>query len=407
MAFGAQGESVRKDINPALLYFQALQVAPELTSSDRDYLFASEWRVQKLPPRFGELASRYNNQFELVRQAAQATAPCDWGIDWSRGPATLLPHLGRNKVIAQTARLRAAWFLQNGKPMDATQDILAALALARNSSSDGSLIAMLVQIAAENLLCSTVAENYHRFSSEALQQLSEGFAATAGRRTIASCIAIEMLSLPDWLMNKVLAVQKEHPGDEAQVLAEIQKTFVMMGSGGDEGSNDQTLWPRVLSAAGGSSDGILRLLRDAKPLYPKLAAVLALPLAEYETQMKQFSAEVRASKNPIVTEFFPAWEKCRPREFGALTTLAMVQAAAQYKLKGEAGLKTIMDPCGHGPFALERFTFEGEDRGFLLKGAYTGRGFQEIMIFVEKDGAPFQVYGKNAGQASPKPRPAQ
>ena len=349
--------------------------------------------------------SRYNNQFDLVRQAGQATSPCDWGIDWSRGPATLLPHLGRNKGIAQTARLRAAWFLQNGKPMDATQDILAALALARHSGGDGSLIAMLVQIASENLLCSTVAENYHQFSSEALQQLSEGFAATTGRRAIASCIATEMLSLPDWLLNKVLTLQKEYPGDEAQALAEIQKTFVMMSGSGDEGANDQTLWPRVLSAAGGSSDGILRLVRDAKSLYPRLAAVLALPFAEYETQMKQFSAEVSASKNPIVTECFPAWEKCRPKEFGVLTTLAMVQAAAQYKLKGEAGLKTITDPCGHGPFALERFTFEGEDRGFQLKGAYTGRGFQEIMIFAEKDGAPFQVSGKNAGQASPKMHP--
>jgi len=42
------------------------------------------------------------------------------------------------------------------------------------------------------------------------------------------------------------------------------------------------------------------------------------------------------------------------------------------------------------------------DRGFELKSAYAGRGFREVLIFVEKDGPPFLVNGKNAGQAPPK-----
>src|SRR5260370_15309232 len=101
---------------------------------------------------------RYDNQFTLVRQAAAAAVPCDWGIDMSPGPATLLPGLARNKVIVQTARLRSMWFLQHNCQGDAAQDLIAAFALARNISRDGTLISALVQIATENILCAAVAE---------------------------------------------------------------------------------------------------------------------------------------------------------------------------------------------------------------------------------------------------------
>ena len=82
--------------------------------------------------------------------------------------------------------------------------------------------------------------------------------------------------------------------------------------------------------------------------------------------------------------------------------LDMVRAAVQYKLNGEPGLKSVNDLYGQGPFAFERFVFEGVDRGFQFKSAYDGRGYPETLIFVEKVGPPFQVIGKNAGQAPRK-----
>jgi hypothetical protein len=59
-----------------------------------------------------------------------------------------------------------------------------------------------------------------------------------------------------------------------------------------------------------------------------------------------------------------------------------------------------MDPCGNGPFAFQRFVFEGVDRGFELKSAYTGLGYSCALIFVEKEGPPFNVSGsKHIGEA--------
>jgi hypothetical protein len=136
-----------------------------------------------------------------------------------------------------------------------------------------------------------------------------------------------------------------------------------------------------------------------KPMYVRLARIAALPEPEFEDQIKLFYADVQASSNPLFHQLFPALEKARAKELAILAELAMVRAAVEYKLHGEAGLERVMDPFGNGPFEFHRFVFEGVDRGFELKSAYAGRGFPEMMIFVEQDGPPFYVNGRNAGKA--------
>jgi hypothetical protein len=83
-----------------------------------------------------------------------------------------------------------------------------------------------------------------------------------------------------------------------------------------------------------------------------------------------------------------------------------VQAAVEYKLNGEAGLRKVQDPWANGPFAFRRFIFEGVDRGFELKSAYKGQGFEDTMIFVEKQGPAFSVNGVpgHVGKSRPAAR---
>lgn len=403
----ARGGQGRRDINPALQYYQAFLVGPDLAETDRDYLFNTEWRGQKLPDRFADLVARYDNQFKLVRQAAQATVPSDWGIDMTPGPATLLPHLARNRGIAQAARLRVLWHLQQGRPAEARDDLLAAFALARRTSGDGTLISMLVQIAAENILCLSIAENFHLFPSETLKELAQGIDTAPARGTAAGSIPFEKRFFLDWLIGKIEELQKANPGNEEKVMTGIRELLVSMEDPeeGKTASGKPSLWEKVSKASGGTSAGVLKLLHDDAPLYDRLAQVLSLPHAEYEGQIKKLSAEIEKSSNPFISETFPAVEKCRPKEFAILVELAMVRAAVEYKLNGETGLKSVSDPCGEGPFAFQRFNFEGVDRGFLLRSAYTGRGFPEVLIFVEKEGPAFQLNGKNAGQPVPNQGP--
>jgi hypothetical protein len=82
----------------------------------------------------------------------------------------------------------------------------------------------------------------------------------------------------------------------------------------------------------------------------------------------------------------------------------MLHTASDYQSHGDPGLLNVTDPCGRGPFAFQRFVFEGVDRGFQLKSAFQGSGFAETLIFVQKQGPPFLPDGPHVGKARAFPK---
>lgn len=402
-ALGVCAEPGRTDINPALLYYQAFLLAPKpISDADWDYLGSKTGREQKLPERFGPILASYDSEFKLVRAAAQQRVPCNWGIDMSAGPGTFLPHLRFVKAVAVASQPRVIWDLQHGDQTGARDDLLAAFVLGRNVAQDGTLIGTLVQQAVEAIEYSTVAGNFGQFSPETLKQLEAGFDAAPAQSTVATAIMTAKLTDPDWLINKIRKLQQENPGNDAKVMEAIRKDEAVLGFAyyGDIENQDTNVWPRILIASGGMSDGLLKLIREMEPLYPRLTKILTLPLPEYEDQIQKFDAEIQNSQNPLVAVLFPnPVQSPRRREFKIQVEAAMVRAAIEYKLHGEAGLKSVMDPCGNGPFVFQRFVFEGVDRGFKLTSAYAGLKFPCAFIFVEKAGTPFYIDGPYIGQA--------
>jgi hypothetical protein len=396
----ALAEDYRTDINPALVYYRAFLVATQpVPDADWDYLASKKGREQKLPDRFGKIVAGYDNPFTLVRQAAHATVPCDWGIDLSPGPNILLPHLGRAKAVAHAAQLRAVWALQHGRPDDARDDLLAAFVLGRNAASDKFLIGALVQCMIEDLDYGTVAQHFGEFPAEILQQLVAGFEAAPPRHLMADCIPGER-SLSDWVLRKIQEFQKAYPNDDAKVMAAFRDCGYVSGM---ESVGEANLWARLVAASDGTSDGLIRLVREARPVVEKATGLMALPPAEYEGQAKRLSAEILRSPNPFINGLgflIDKWQQrgIRPREFRVQAELPMVRAAVAYKREGEPGLGSVTDPFGNGPFSYRRFVFEGVDRGFELRSAYTGADAPFVMIFVEKPGAAFEVIGPNAGK---------
>jgi hypothetical protein len=403
---GARGEQIRTNINPALVYYRAFLLAPDpMPEADRNYLASAKGKEQKLPERFGGIVAGYDNQFGLVREAAHTTAPCDWGIELGPGPNILLPHLGRARAVAQAAQLRAVWALQHGRQQDACDDLLAAFVLGRNVASDDFLIGALVQCAIEALNCGTVAQHFGEFSQDTLKQLMDGFDAAPIRHTMADCIPGEKLGFYDWMVNKIEELRKAHPNDDAKVMHGFRQSGIVMATDFVGYTN---FWPRLVAVSGGTSEGVLRLLREEEPLFPRIARILALPQPEYETQAKQFLADTQKSQNPffpLLNSYFTGFvfggraQQVRAREFRSQAELAMVHAAVEYRLHGESGFKNVRDPFGDSCFGFRRFVFKGADRGFELKSAYVGAEAPFVMIFVEKKGPAFEVVGPKAGKA--------
>jgi hypothetical protein len=401
LAMSAQ--SLRTDINPALHYYKAFLVAPDVSEADFDYLATNNLWSPILPEKFGEIVARYDPEFKLVRLAANSTVPCDWGIDMSEGPATLLPQLARCKAVMIGTRYRVAWNLQRRNQAEARDDWLAAFTLARNISRDGTVISVLVQIASESIATDTVLENFGKFSPQTLQQLVQGIDSAPAPGTVAASITFERMAFHDWLLRKIRELQTANPGDDAKVMAGIHDLMPNLEEHGDD-AVPPSLWDQLTKASGNTSQGILNLLTDESQAYDRLASVMALPYSEFDAAANQFAAQLKHAQTPLLSQAFPAYLKARQREFRIQVWLAMLHTALEYKLNGDPGLLKVSDPCGQGPFAFQRFVLEGVDRGFQLTSAFHGSGFAESLIFVEKPGTPFFLEGPSVGQARPLPK---
>lgn len=387
----------RTDINPVLLYSQAIQVMPD--RAVQDHLFTNEWKGQPLDEPFDKQISTYNNAFKLLRLAARQKAPCDWGYDYSQGPELLLPSLSKAKLLAQAGRLRVRWHLENGRPDDARDDLLAVFVLGRQVSRDGILISALVQFAIENITVSTVAENWFRFRPETLQQVLDGIAAAPARGSIAQCIPTERTAFKDWLARKVADFQSTSR-DEAEA---IERTRVLMHSLMDQGeespkSPNSPTPESIIRAAGGTTAGLLRQLKDMDALYDEGAVLMTTPYAQFVSRIKAFNQKIEKHPNQMVQIFFPAFEKCRFKEFTVETKVAMLRAAAAYRQLGEAGLGQVPDPQFNEPFQFRRAVLDGLDRGFELRSRLEVGGVVQAQIFVEKDGPAFYLDGPKVGK---------
>jgi hypothetical protein len=391
----------RTDINPALIYHQGLLMVPQLSDEDRKHLFETEWRTRPLDERATNLISTYRNVFKMLRRAAASEVPCDWGIDMSDGPETLLPSLARFKSVAQTACLRARVNLAAGDQETTREELLATIVMARNVATDQVLISCLVQIAIENIVTSFIAENFYQFTPETLAIFSERLNAGPERGSVQQSMAVEKSSFVDWLVRKITDLDAQSGGNSQVLQAKVRELWANLSSESAETNKANKVADGFVEATDGLAAGMIRYVRELEPIYEELTEILGLPWADYQQRHAEFEKKIPSHPNVLAREFFPALGNARKREFAMEAKFAMLQAAISYKLKGEAAFKAIADPFGDGPFALRRFVLDGVDRGFELESKLNCREHPEKLILIEKPGPAVRVDSKYAGQKIP------
>jgi hypothetical protein len=389
----------RTDINPALIYHQGLLVVPQLSEDDRQHLFATEWRTKPFDERATNLIASFRNVFKLIRRAAASEVPCDWGIDMSDGPETLLPALAPFKSVAQVVGLRARMHLAASDQETAREELLATIAMARNVSKDGTLISVLVQIAIELHVASFIAENLYQFTPETLEQFAVRLNTGPPRGLVVHSMAVEKSSFYDWLLRKMREIEAETAGDQQQLHAKVRDLW--KGHFSDSVVEADKVVDEWIRATDGSASGLITYVRRLEPFYDEVTHIADLPWSEYQVRYPAFENKVRAHSNVLARGFFSAIGKSLVREFTAEAKLAMLQAGIAYKLHGETAFNAIADPFGSGPFTLHRFVLDGVDRGFELESKLNCRDYPEKLILIEKPGPAVRVDGKDAGQKIP------
>src|SRR5439155_25686087 len=145
--------------------------------------------------------------------------------------------------VVRAMQIHAVWALQHGRQEDARDELLAAFVLGRNAGGDCLLINALVENAIEGMIYGTVALHFGEFSPETLKHLAAEFDAAPVRCTIAACMASEK-GLGDWLLTKLVELQKTYPGDDAKVMAKYRDSGLVTAMSSVGYTN---LWRRLVA----------------------------------------------------------------------------------------------------------------------------------------------------------------
>ena len=328
-AFGeddATGKALAE--NAALKYYQALISMPKLDELEERAL--GEWKTVSLSPAVIQLIKKVETSLKFVDQGARIER-CEWGLNLEEGPAALMPYLAQARKLARIVCLRSRYRFGKGESAGAVADVADALALARHSGSDGTLIALLVGYAIEQMVTDLLSDNLYKLDGDHLKLLAARIEALPPPGTVRDAVLKEREVFVGWMMRKLDAA-----GDQALA------AFQQMGMGNK--------WALAI-ASGGTVDGLKKLVEQVDDYYVELAEVLALPLDQFEKRKNALEEKLKTA-NPLVKAVAPALQRIRYNEARHQVKIALLRLAIGVLREGPDLVKTSRNPVDGEPFEI-------------------------------------------------------
>ena len=329
--------------NAALKYWQAFATLPKMD----DKAPRPEWPTMPLDAKAKELVASAGYSLEQMHYAA-ALPRCVWAISLDEdGIRTLLPNCQAARTLAGLACLRARLRFAEGNTAGAVDDAVDALTLGRQISTDGTIIAVLVGIAIDQMITDALAAHLPVLDKAALKKLAARLEALPPGGTMAEAMrSAELHGGLDWFVRQVKGAK------DADQLVDVVKEI------DDSKSRDDA---RKTVEAWGGKEGILKYAEQARPLYGEAADNMGLPPDEFDRVWIPKVKETAAS-NPVFNHLFPTVQHTRRAEARYQARTALRKAALAILTDGPEAAKAQHDPFGDGPFEYEPF-----DGGFVLR----------------------------------------
>jgi hypothetical protein len=301
-----------------------------------------------------EVVARAAYALRMLRRGAARTR-CDWAVGLGRGFELPFSHGDGARVLSSLACLRARLRLEEGRPAEAVEDLVAALTLARHVSRDGTLDSLKAGYALERLLGEALALALPRLDAGTLKGLNKRLEAlpAAGSPATATLRAAE--ELLNWVVGEV-----REATDKESLLAFLSQ---LCGDSRESPAERRAKGRAFLKECGGTAKGVLRRAEEARAPVAALAKKLDLAPApsdgEWEREVK------KRSGNPVFKVFAPVLQSVRWRQAQAHVRRALLAAAVAVQLEGKGALKKHPDPLVGGQF--EYVAFKG---GFELRSRW-------------------------------------
>jgi hypothetical protein len=309
----------RKDINPALLYFQAFGQFPELDEEESKLLTSSA--VGDVSAEERAVARRFDAAFKLLDRARAMKAPCDWGTDIADGPHAFTPNFIKIRTAAYAAVLRARVALTDGEQGQAREELLAVSTLGRHAAAGSSLVGTMIQVAVDGKVLDFISAHFDELKPQTRAELAAGLNGPPLRHTVADAMANEQAGFCDWLSEKLEGYRTKE-SDDAKVLEQFRalmmKTF----------SNESDLADKIIEASGGTSAGVIRYIKAVEPHYARSLAIARASASDIKRETAEFEKAINGTTNLLARVVIPNIGKARATELKFEERLSRLPNAA-------------------------------------------------------------------------------
>jgi hypothetical protein len=286
-------------------------------------------------------------------QRGAGLSRCNWAIEREWGIELPYTHGEGARVLSALACLRARLRFEEGRNAEALEDLVAALALARHVSADGTLDSLRASYQIEHRLAQTLALYLPKLDPKTTKDLKKRLDALPSSGSVATATLRMEEALLNWIVGEVKEAK-----DRESLLAFLSQ----LGMGPKEKRRAEG--QAFLEACGGTAEGVLKCVEEMRRSSALLAKTLDLPLDQIA---KAFAREEKKlAGNPVFKVFAPVLRAAGARRAQAEVRRALLSAALAVQLDGRDALKHHSDPMLGGPF--DHVTFAG---GFELRSRLT------------------------------------
>jgi RNA polymerase sigma factor (sigma-70 family) len=358
------GTAAGRGANAALRYGQAF-IALRRGVGDKDKLLA-DCLTMPLDAHARQLVSKAGYALQMMRRGAELPR-CDWATDLERGIELPYTHADGARVLSALACLRARMRFEEGQGAEAIADVVAALALARHVSQDGTLDGLRAGYHIEHLMSEVLARYLPALDAGTVKDLKKRLdALPPGARPGTATLRMGE-SLLNWIVGEVKEAK-----DRDGLLEFLSQ---LCGSKGDPAEKNRAKGRAFLAECDNTAAGVIRSAEEMRQRLAPLAKTLDLPPDQVA---KEFAREERKlAGNPVYKVFAPVLHNIRVRRAEADVRRALLSAALDVRLDGAGALKKHPDPVVGGPFEYVAF----ED-GFELRSRLKGRDDRPVALTV-------------------------
>lgn len=198
--------------NAASIYWQGFDSLTNLTASQRAILGGAT----NATPEEADALSRAIQPALRAMEGAAGADVCDWGVDYSAGPAALLPHLMPSRTLVQAAAWEAGRMAQSdaARAVDLT---LMGVGMSRRLESDTTLIASLVGVACDKLTVDRMARLLPNLPEDQLKRIAAALGRSAPDERWRRSMQSERDLMAGWFIGRILEMARTNSSDQAVV----------------------------------------------------------------------------------------------------------------------------------------------------------------------------------------------